>query len=80
MTPTHQTILSLARAGNPVRAWALFRSSGLAAQEDDAKVLTLKGRLLKDLARRAEGEERSRLYSEASDAYMAANALGELPP
>lgn len=77
MHPTHQTILSLARAGNPVRAWALFRSSGLAAQEDDPKVLTLKGRLLKDLARRAEGGKRSRLYSEASDAYMAANALGE---
>lgn len=77
MTPTHQTILSLARAGNPVRAWALFRSSGLAAQEDDPKILTLKGRLLKDLARRAENGERSRLYSEASDAYMAANALGQ---
>ncbi|MEP1420995.1 MAG: tetratricopeptide repeat-containing protein [Erythrobacter sp.] len=77
MHPTHQTILSLARAGNPVRAWALFQSSGLAAQEDDPKVLTLKGRLLKDLARRAEGDERSRLYSQASDAYMAANALGE---
>lgn len=77
MHPTHQTILSLARAGNPVRAWALLQSSGLAAQGDDPKVLTLKGRLLKDLARRAEGDERSRLYSEASDAYMAANALGE---
>ena len=76
-SPPHQTILSLARAGNPVRAWSLFRSSGLNTVEDDARVLTLKGRLLKDLARRAEGDERNRLYSEASDAYLAANALGE---
>jgi hypothetical protein len=77
MHPTHQTILSLARAGNPVRAWSLFQSSGLGSVGDDPKVLTLKGRLLKDLARRAAGDERNRLYSEASDAYLAANALGE---
>ncbi|WP_298337056.1 tetratricopeptide repeat-containing protein [uncultured Erythrobacter sp.] len=77
MTPTHQTILALARAGNPVRAWSLFQSSGLSKVENDPKVFTLKGRLLKDLARRASGDERNRLYSQASDAYLAANALGE---
>ena len=58
-----------------MRAWSSFQSSELAGVIDDPKVLTLKGRLLKDLARLATGEERQRLYSQASDAYLAANAL-----
>jgi hypothetical protein len=71
----HNHILSLARAGNPVRAWERFGALGLDAATDDIKALTLKGRLLKDLAGRAEGNERLRLYLEASRAYLAANAL-----
>ena len=73
--PPHNQILSLARAGNPVRAWERFGSLGLADANDDVKALTLKGRLLKDLGDRAEGEEKLRLYREASQAYLAANAI-----
>ena len=65
-------ILSLARAGNPARAWALFRSSGWDAQKEDLKALTLKGRLLKDQAKLSEGAERVRLYGLAAEAYAAA--------
>lgn len=65
-------ILSLARAGNPARAWALFHSSGWDARQDDAKALTLKGRLLKDQAKASEDAERVRLYGLAAKAYAAA--------
>ena len=74
MTPLAQ-ILSIARAGNPARAWALFDSSGWDARADDPKALTLKGRLLKDQAKAAEGTERMRLYGLAADAYAAAAEL-----
>ena len=76
MTPLTQ-ILSLARAGNPARAWAVFHSSGWDARTDDAKALTLKGRLLKDQAKAADGPERARLYGLAADAYAAAADLEE---
>ncbi len=68
-------ILSLARAGNPARAWVLFRSSGWDERTDDSKALTLKGRLLKDQAKAAEGVERVRLYGAAAEAYVAAAEL-----
>ncbi|WP_417620982.1 tetratricopeptide repeat-containing protein [Parasphingorhabdus sp.] len=68
-------ILSLARAGNPVRAWALFRSSGWDERTDDPKALTLKGRLLKDQAKASVGADRARLYGEAAEAYAAAAGL-----
>ncbi len=74
MTPLHQ-ILSIARAGNPARAWALFRSAGWDARPDDRKALTLKGRLLKDQAKAASGADRAWLYGEAAEAYAAAAAL-----
>jgi len=74
--PTIPTkILQQARAGNPVRAWRLFRELGLDGVSDDIKTLTLKGRLLKDLAWRASGDERSNLFHQASEAYLAAHAL-----
>ncbi|NCQ50281.1 MAG: hypothetical protein GW800_15560, partial [Sphingomonadales bacterium] len=68
-------ILSLARAGNPARAWVLFQSSGWDARTDDPKALTLKGRLLKDQAKAADGAERVRLYRLAAEAYAAAAEL-----
>ena len=71
----HRKILALARAGNPARAWALFKEQGLESAEQDIGALTLKGRLLKDLARRAEGDERLDLFAQASEAYLAAYAL-----
>lgn len=74
MNPLPQ-ILSIARAGNPARAWALFHSSGWDEQTDDPKALTLKGRLLKDQAKASDGAERVRLYGEAAEAYAAAAEL-----
>jgi len=71
MTPLTQ-ILSIARAGNPARAWAMFQSSGWDARTDDPKALTLKGRLLKDQAKATQSAERVRLYGMAAEAYAAA--------
>jgi len=65
-------ILSVARFGNPLRAWSLFVEAGLDKKTNDFKTLTLKGRLLKDQARLETGAEQSRLYREAASAYAAA--------
>jgi len=74
-TPLSQ-ILSLARAGFPGRAWALFVAEGWDRVTDDPKALTLKGRLLKDQAKAAkvplQVAEQIRLYGEAAAAYEAA--------
>lgn len=75
MTTLPTQVLSHARAGNPARAWRLFGRLGLGEVTDDTKVLTLKGRLLKDLAWRAEGDEAARLFGEASEAYLSAFEL-----
>ena len=72
---TLRQILSIARAGNPSRAWALFQSSGWDTRLDDPKALTLKGRLLKDQAKASDGADRARLYGLAAEAYAAAAAL-----
>ncbi|ATW03142.1 hypothetical protein CHN51_05975 [Sphingorhabdus sp. YGSMI21] len=53
----------------------MFHSSGWDARLDDRKALTLKGRLLKDQAKAADGPDRARLYGEAAEAYAAAAAL-----
>ena len=74
MIALHQ-ILSIARAGNPARAWALFQSSGWDERGDDPKALTLKGRLLKDQAKASDGADRARFYGEAASAYAAAAQL-----
>ena len=58
-----------------MRAWALFGEHGLGDVTDDPKVLTLKGRLLKDLADQATGAERAKLYGDAASAYLAAHKL-----
>jgi hypothetical protein len=71
MTSLNQ-ILSIARAGNPARAWSLFHASGWVERTDDIKALTLKGRLLKDQAKAVGGDERVRLYGLAAEAYAAA--------
>ena len=69
-------ILALARAGATSRAWEAFASAGYAHATAEAKVLTLKGRLLKDRGRVASGEDRARLFLEAAHAYIDAAALG----
>lgn len=68
------SILALARAGAVSRAWDQFRASGLNEAPDPA-TLTLKGRLLKDRARRAHGEIRAQLCLESARAYADAAAL-----
>lgn len=57
----------------------MFADQGLDRQTDNPAALSLKGRLLKDRARRAGGIERARLYAEASAAYDAADALSPAP-
>jgi tetratricopeptide (TPR) repeat protein len=62
------SIIALSRAGATGLALRHFDASGLGgAREPGAR--SLKGRLLKDLARMAAGGERRRLYREASAAY-----------
>ncbi len=75
MTVSHSKILSLARSGSPGQAWALFLANGWNQKFDDPKILTLKGRLLKDQAKAAEGADRIRLYGEAANAYTAAAVI-----
>ncbi|GAA0477542.1 hypothetical protein GCM10009096_19300 [Parasphingorhabdus litoris] len=69
---TLSQILSLARAGSPGQAWALFVAEGWERETSDPKALTLKGRLLKDQAKAADGADRHRLYEKAAAAYVAA--------
>lgn len=64
-------ILSLARTGATSQAWQMFEASDLSAVQRP-EVLTLKGRLLKDRARLATGDVRTRLFAEAAAAYEAA--------
>lgn len=69
-------ILAHARAGALDHALRLFQDAGLDAIEDDPAVLSLKGRLLKDQARRAAGDVRRALYARSAEAYGAAGAIG----
>lgn len=74
---TLSQILSLARSGSPARAWDLFAQSTW--DESDPKVLTLKGRLLKDQAKAAKRAHKAaqsmRLYDQAANAYEQAALL-----
>jgi hypothetical protein len=58
-------VIALARAGAVDRAWEML----LAAGSEAPAALSVRGRLLKDRAQRAEGAERRRLYEEAAAAY-----------
>jgi hypothetical protein len=68
-------IVAHARAGALDQAWRLFRAAGLDLVADNAAVLSVKGRLLKDQGRLATGDERRRLYGEAAEAYGQAGAI-----
>lgn len=73
------SIKRLARVGATDRAWAALVNAGLDTVIGDERVLTLKGRLLKDramaLGRSDERHERDDLLRAAADAYAAAAAL-----
>ncbi|HYE45709.1 MAG TPA: tetratricopeptide repeat-containing protein [Caulobacter sp.] len=76
MSPSLLPIIAHARAGALDHALRLFHDAGLDAVDDDPAVLALKGRLLKDQARRATGEARRALYARSAEAYGAAGAIG----
>lgn len=75
MPPSLLPIIAHARAGALDHALRLFQDAGLDAVTDDAAVLSLKGRLLKDQGRRAGGEERRAFYARSAEAYGAAGAM-----
>jgi len=79
MTTPLTLITMLARSGALERAWALFQVGGYEGRSDDAAVLAVKGRLLKDQGLRAGEAERTRLLGEAAAAYRAADALTPAP-
>ncbi len=68
-------VLALARAGSTSRAWDAFIVAGMESVTADPQVLTLKGRLFKDQARKARGEVAARLYLQSAKAYADAAAL-----
>jgi hypothetical protein len=70
-----RTLLLLARSGSTQRAWERLHALGEAELDSNAAALTLKGRLLKDRARIATGEERRSLFAEAGGAYAKAALL-----
>ncbi|HYJ30422.1 MAG TPA: tetratricopeptide repeat-containing protein [Allosphingosinicella sp.] len=69
------TIIAFARAGALDHAWCQFRAAGYDRQPDDPAALAVKGRLLKDRAVQARGDERRRLYRESAAAYLQSAAL-----
>ena len=73
--PTLLSIISHARAGALDRAWEMFEQSDLAHEIGDPRVLTVKGRLLKDRARRSLGDARREGFGLAANAYAEAAAL-----
>lgn len=63
------TIIALARAGSLEHAWYQFTAAGYDRRDDDPAALNVKGRLLKDRALRARGEERRQFYLQSAAAY-----------
>lgn len=64
-------IAAMVRAGGADQAWTQFVQMGLRGSSEPA-VLLLKGRLLKERARAADGDARRRLFGEAAAAYRQA--------
>src|ERR1051325_10874014 len=69
------TIIALARAGALDHAWAQYCACGYDRNQQDPAALTVRGRLLKDHALRAEGEARRAFYLRSAEAYRQAAAL-----
>lgn len=69
-------VLALARLGDPETALRLYERNQveLIGTED---AVALRGRILKDLARRASGKERVELFRQSSDAYLRAYQLSD---
>jgi tetratricopeptide (TPR) repeat protein len=63
------TVLALARAGALDRAWDCFAAAGFDNAPEEPAALAVKGRLLKDRAARAQGDEQRRLWLRSAEAY-----------
>jgi hypothetical protein len=74
LTPL-STIIALARAGALDHAWAQYCAAGYDRDDSDPAALTVRGRLLKDHALRAQGEARRAYYLRSAEAYLRAAAL-----
>ncbi len=61
------------------RAWTLLEEGGYLASVADPAALAVRGRLLKDRARRAEASRRVALFAEAAEAYAKAHAISPAP-
>lgn len=70
------TIVALARAGATGQAIEAFEAAGFHERQGDVAALTVWGRLLKDLAQRAQAADRPARYREAAHAYERAAAVG----
>lgn len=69
------TIIAYARAGALDHAWGQFVAGGYDRRADDPATLSLKGRLLKDRAVRADGAVRRQHYRAAAEAYLGSAKL-----
>lgn len=69
------SIRALMRIGAVDSAWQAFGAAGFAERADDARLLCLKGRMLKDRAMAATATDRQALLRAAADAYGAAALL-----
>jgi hypothetical protein len=65
----YASVLCLARSGATGFAFDEYRRLGLDRVEDDERIGALGGRLLKDMALQAGGEERTRIARASADAY-----------
>ena len=68
-------ILQLARVGAAQKAWEAFLAAGLQNISNDPAILNLKGRLLKDRARKTHGDAAARLFLQSAKAYADSAAL-----
>ncbi len=68
--------LAMARLGDPHAALRIYERNRV-EEIGTEDAISLKGRLLKDLAVRAEGEDQIRLFRESSEAYNRANQLSD---
>lgn len=76
---TLPAITALARAGAVERAWALFEQGGYSISGSSPAALAVRGRLLKDRARMAQGAQRSLLFADAARSYSEAYLLAPAP-
>jgi hypothetical protein len=75
------SVIAHARAGALDRAWVMYGALDPANAGEDPAALAVKGRLLKDMALRADGVARLPLYCDAAEAYrQAADAGGGTYP